>query len=106
MNFLPLLGVYLDPFGTNVCVKHLQEGTHTLPEIHSPLTLYPRGFPGGGNQLKLISLELRARASGLSGALRRPLGDWGTWARPVIGGTPSTSSVDKKVYFSASSPPR
>lgn len=44
MNLLSLLGVYLDPFGTNVCVKHLQEGTHTPP--WDPLTPYlvPKGF--------------------------------------------------------------
>lgn len=40
----PFLGVYLDPFGTNVCVKHLQEGSHTLS--WDPLTPYlvPQGF--------------------------------------------------------------
>lgn len=44
VNLLPLLGVHLDPFGANVCVKHLQEGTHTLP--WDPLTPYlvPQGF--------------------------------------------------------------
>lgn len=55
--------------------------------------------------MKLISLELRARASGFSGALRRPFGDWGTWPRPVIEGTPSTSSADKKDHISASPAP-
>lgn len=44
VNLLPLLGVYLYPFGTNVCMKHLQEGTHTLP--WDPLIPYlvPQGF--------------------------------------------------------------
>lgn len=83
-------------------------GPTPSPGIHSPLTLYPRGFPGGGNQLKRISLELRAWALGLSGALRRPLGDWETWLRPVIEGTPSTTSADtrKKGHISASPPHR
>lgn len=81
-------------------------GPTPSPGIHSPLTLYPRGFPGGGNQLKRISLELRAWALGLSGALRRPLGDWETWLRPAIEGTPSTTSADtrKKGHISASPP--
>lgn len=45
MNFLPLLGVYLDPFGTNVCVKHRTwKRGPTLP--WDPLTPYlvPQGF--------------------------------------------------------------
>lgn len=78
-------------------VQQTQDGTHILPwDPLSPLTLYPRGFPGGGNQLKRIFLELRAWALGFSGAPRRPLGDWVTWAMPVSGGTPSTTSADMR----------
>lgn len=101
----PSFGHLPQPFNTGDCARETRAGRDPrAPGIHAPLTLYPRGFPGGGNQLKRISLELRAWALGLSGALRRPLGDWDTWLMPVTEGTPSTTSADvrKKGHVSAS----
>lgn len=108
-NSLPSLSLFSPSLQhEGIWGRQLHDRTHTSPGIHSPLTLYPRGFPVGGNQLKWISLELRAWALGLRGALRRPLGDWVSWPMPVSGGTPSTTSVDtrRREHFSASPPRR